>query len=138
MKLTISLTDIPRCSKAGCKHRGMMHRHHMSCEWMFVKQFAHTDKRRTKQYIKFKRRYVRFNKKDVALLCPGHHGEIHERCDILIRTATFKYRRHIADFNWRQAHTLMAQCKAEYLRWKDIKTNRTNPRTTRLQPWSDT
>lgn len=132
----LDLTSIPRCSKRGCKHRGLMHRHHTGHQWIFVKAFAPIHRRR-KKYKKFVQQYSRFNKKDIELLCPGHHGEIHELYDVIIIRFCRKRMRHITLLTWPEANMLMAVLKRKYKRWKEIKTNISNPPTARLEPWGD-
>lgn len=135
MKIRIDLGDVPRCSKAGCKHRGLMHRHHTSHQWMFVKALApmyHGQKK----YTRFVKAYHRFNKKDVELLCPGHHGEIHELYDTIIIRYCMRRYKHPSLMTWHEINQLMALLKRKYLAWKDIETNISNPPTDRLEPWS--
>jgi len=103
---------------------------------MFVKAFAPIHARR-KKYKRFVRAYSRFNKKDIELLCPGHHGEIHEIYDRIIIRFCANRMRHISLLTWPEANRLMALLKRRYLKWKDIKTSVSNPPSDRLEPWGD-
>jgi len=136
MKLRINLTNVPRCSKAGCTHRALMHRHHTSHQWMWVRAFA-IRRSKEKKYRSFVKAYGRFNQKDIVLLCPGHHGEIHELYDDIITRAIYSHHVPLECFSWRQANRLMSSLRSRYLKWKDIETNISNPPTERLEPWGD-
>ena len=88
-----------------------------------------------KKYTRFVKAYYRFNKRDVELLCPGHHGEIHELYDkIIIRYCMRRYK-HLSLMSWPEINRLMTLLKRKYLQWKDIKTNTSNPPTDRHESW---
>lgn len=134
-KIRLDLTDVQRCSKRGCKHEGMMHRHHTRHQWMFVVAFRIT-RPKQKKYIRFARSYARFNKRDVELLCIGHHGEIHELYDVIVINHCFRRVKKLQDFTWPEANRLMAALHKKYLKWKDIETKISNPPTTRIKGYT--
>jgi len=132
-KITLDLRAIPRCAKSGCKHRELMHRHHTSHQWMFVIAFAQSHAKR-KKYRQFVRRYSSFNKEDIELLCPGHHGQIHEVYDHIILRSVSRTLKPLAEYTWSQANILMSALRTTYYKWKEIETEESNPYSSRLQP----
>lgn len=103
---------------------------------MWVRAFA-VRRYKEKRYRKFSDAYRRFNKKDIELLCPGHHGEIHEEYDLMITEAIYRSHIPLECWSWRQADKLMTSLRSRYMGWKDIKTDTSNPPTDRLESWGE-
>ena len=117
------------CRKPGCSRRMVItHRHHRRCETLFVRGFGHIPQKRvTKRYKKFVKRYESFDPRDVVVLCPWHHCEIHLGYDAVILQDKAIRCKVLRDYTWPQADALMRKLRQLCYEWEELKTPGMDP-----------
>ncbi len=128
-KINLKTSEVG-CRKPGCKRRmEPTARHHRRCETMFVRAYEkHLDKRKTKRYKAFCKRYDSFDPRDIEVLCAYHHCEIHLIYDDLIHRDKMKRRKTtLIDYTWSQANALMSKLSKECYGWMERATPGRNP-----------
>jgi hypothetical protein len=96
-----------------------MDRHHVRHEKLFIRQFERNPARVSNpKYGKLKRRYGRFNKKDIVHLCRDCHEVIHQNYyDYLNYYLGEKGVWNVFNLTWSQAEALMRRFYALFIKW---------------------
>ena len=105
------------CRKPGCRSGSYkISRHHKGHQFMFVSSFVRT-RYGDPRYKDFVEKYYQFRLEDIVDICDHHHMEIHVIYDRIIQRDMIKTGRHLRNYSWVQATTLMKKLEKRCERW---------------------